>query len=308
MTEENLGTQETVETQAPEEVNPLLGSSQETVVENKEEVKSETPNVVSWPEDWRQRLTKDEKELARLQRLTDPSKVWEAYRNLETKMSSGKMKPVLSDNPTPEELSAYRKANNIPEKAEDYYKTLPEGLVIGEEDKPALNLFAERLHGKNVSPDVFNTVMETAFELIELNQQEAVAAQMQIKQESRQKLYETWGPAEYKMHINAISNVLASMPESLRNRFEGAQLADGTLMFNDAEAMQWWAQHVRETNPSLGVVPAGTGDPMQSIEQELAANRQMMRNPSEWFNKANADRRARHTQLLETLDKMKRRA
>lgn len=294
---------------APQDVNPLLDAAEvkdATVVENKEVVK-DTP-APTFPEQWRQLITKDEKELARLQRFTSPDKLWESYRNLETKVSSGKFKPELSEKPTPEELSAYRKATGVPEKAEDYYKTLPEGLIIGEEDKPALNLFAERLHEKNTPPEIFNTVMQTAFELIELNQQEAVAAQMEVKEQARQTLYEKWGPAEYKLNINAISNKLAGMPEALRARMEGATLADGTMMFNDAEYMQWLAQDIRETNPSLGVVPAGTGDAMQSIEQELAANRQMMRNPSEWFAKSNQERRSRHTQLLETLGKMQRKA
>jgi hypothetical protein len=294
---ENLGTPVVVETPAPV-----------AAVETPVEVKVEAPVTQTWPQDWRGLISKDEKELSRLQRFTEPAKIYEAYRNLETRMSSGKFKPDLPDNPTPEQLNEYRKAVGVPEKPEGYFEKLGDGLVIGEEDKGALGLFAEALHGKNVTPDVFNTVIETAFKLIEHNQEEAVAAALETKAASRQTLYEAWGPAEYKINTNAVANILAGMPQSLRARMEGAQLADGTLMFNDVEAMKWWAQHAREMNPALGVMPAGTGDVVGGIEKELADNRNMMRTPSLWFAKENEARRSRHTQLLETLDSYKRRA
>lgn len=298
------------------DVNPLLEGGNPAPEDNNAGQPEGTPApdntpapiTPTWPDNWRQLITKDDKELQRLSRFTEPTKIYEAYRNLETKMSSGKFKPELSANPTAEELASYRKAVGVPEAPAGYMDNLPEGMVIGEEDQTAVNLFAERLHGMNVTPDVFNTVMETAFELIEHNQQEAVAAQIEVKEQSRQKLYEDWGPAEYKININAISNMLTSMPQELRSRFEGAQLADGNLMLNDAEAMKWFAQLARDMNPALGVMPAGTGDAIGSLEKQLADDRNMMRNPSEWFSKANAERRARHTQLLETYGKMQKRA
>jgi len=314
----------TLENPAPagEEVNPLLGNpAPEANAAEPAAVEQNTPAAPQAPDfaqSWRHLAAGftykdgkweggDAKELERLGRFTEFPQVWKSFRNLETKMSSGKFKPDLSDNPTPEELATYRKAVGVPEKPEGYFEKLPDGMVIGDADKPALSLFAERLHEKNVTPDVFNTVMETAFELIEHNQQEAVAAALEVKEASRQALYETWGPAEYKLNTNAIANILAGMPQSLRARFEGAQLADGNLMFNDVEAMKWWAQLARDINPALGLMPAGTGDVVSAVQKELDENRQMMRNPSVWFSKENAARRARHTELLEKEAQFKRR-
>lgn len=307
--EENPGTQPTVETQAPTtEINPLIQNTPTPAVSPVAPDALTQQPTTAWRDDWRQAIAgQDQKELARLQRFTDVPQIYKSFRDLENKQATQKFTPTITKDSTPEEVTAYRKAIGVPDKAEGYFEKLPDGMVIGDEDKGAMNLFANRLHELNTPPEVFNKVMETAFELIEMNQQEAVQAQMEIKAASRQKLYETWGPAEYKINVNAVANVLSSMPETLRNRFEGAQLADGTLMFNDVEAMQWWAQHVRENNPALGVMPAGTGDVVASIQKELDDNRNMMRTPSVWFAKDNAGRRDRHTQLLETMQKYERR-
>lgn len=265
------------------------------------------PPAPNWPENWRQLVAgEDKKELERLGRFPTFPDVYKSFRNLETKLSSGQYKQALAADASPEDVANWRKANGIPEKPDGYFEHIPEGMVLGEEDKNALELFAAKLHEKNATPEIFNTVMETALQLIEINQQEQVDAQVALKEQNRHKLYQHWGPAEYKVNINAIANVLQGMPESLRQRFEGATLADGTLMFNDFEAMSWWAQYVRENNPALAIMPNGGGDVMQTIEQQLNENRMMMRKPSEWQAKENAERRSNHTKLLEQYEAMKR--
>lgn len=303
MSEENL-------TPAGGDVNPMLqtpvdNSAPETPVDTP--VTPTTPVAPDWRTDWREAIAGgDAKELERLKRFTAVPEVYKSLRSLETKMSSGKFKQELGANPTADELTAYRKANNIPDTPQGYFEKLPQGLDFGEADRAGLEVLANKLHAKNASPEIFNTVMEAALELISTNQEESINAQVAYKEESRHKLYQEWGPAEYKVNINAIANVMQGMPPELRERFEGATLADGSLMFNDAEALKWWAQYIRENNPALAVMPAGNGDAIQNIEDKLNANRQMMRNPSEWQSKANAARRAEHTKLLETFEAMKR--
>jgi hypothetical protein len=142
--------------------------------------------------------------------------------------------------------------------------------------------------------------------LIEANQEEAVNAQVALKEQSRHALYQTWGPADYKANINAIGNWLQGMPDNLRQRFEGAQLSDGNMLLNDAEFLMWAAQDIRQNNPGLTIMPGGNGDAIQNLEQQLADNRKMMANPSEWHSKANAERRANHTKLIEQYENIKR--
>lgn len=291
--------------------NPLIESANPAPTTNEptNTPTSNTPQVpaAAWPTDWREKLSTDPKEQERLKRFTDLPQVWNSFRQLETKLSSGQYKQELSANPTPEELTAYRQANKLPTDVEGYFKAVPEDIALGDADKQALNLIAEKFLEKNVSPEVFNSVIESALELVHRNNEEMIDAQIALKEQSRHTLYQTWGPAEYKVNINAISNMLQGMPEGLRERFEGAQLADGTLMFNDAEALMWFAQYIRDTNPSLTVMPGGAGDVMANLQTKLDENRNMMRNPSEWWAPANKERREGHAKLIEQYENMKRR-
>lgn len=303
MTEENLGTVETVV-----EDNPLLDTStpaptNDTTVTPEPVV---TPPVGNWPENWRELVTADPKEQERLKRLTDPTQIWKSFRNIETKLSSGGYKQALQADATPEQVMAYRKANGIPETPEGYFQSLPEDVVLGEDDKATLGMFAEALHERNASPEIFQTVMQTAQKLIEANQQEAVDAQIALKEQSRHQLYQTWGPADYKVNINAIGNWLQGMPEELRARFEGAQLSDGNMLLNDSQFLMWAAQYIRENNPGLTIMPGGGGDAIANLEGQLAENRKMMQTPSEWFSKANSERRANHAKLIDQYEGIKR--
>lgn len=312
MSEENL---------AQVESNPLLENgnpapntetkTETPIIENKTEIKPVTPEVPAqlWPDNWRDLMAgQDAKFKERLARFTDPGKVGESYRNLETKLSSGQYKPVLSDKATPEEVAAYRKASGIPEKAEGYLSALPEGYVIGEEDKPMYLGFAEKLHARNADPAIFQDVVDMSLALIEQNMNDTITAQTEYKEATRHQLYQEWGAGEYKMNVNAVANWLQGAPEDLREVLEGAQLADGNLMFNDARFLKFIAQHLRDTNPAMAIMPAGGGDAIDALQAKLADNRNLMRTPSEWFKKENAARREEHTRLLEMEQKITRRA
>ena len=85
----------------------------------------------SAPEDWRQQLAgDDEKRLNVLNRVKDFGSLADNYFNAQDKIRSGEISTGLPDDPTPEQLSAYREANNIPATAEDYNLKLDEGLTI----------------------------------------------------------------------------------------------------------------------------------------------------------------------------------
>lgn len=304
MSEENL-------TQT--EINPLIEDGNSAPIETNTEtpiteVKTEIPQP-SWPENWRDLIAgNDAKFKERLTRFTDPGKLAESYRNLEVKLSSGQYKPVINEKSTPEEIAAYRKSAGIPDTPEGYLEKLPEGYVIGEEDKPLYTKFAEKLHAKNVDPSVFQDIVDMSLEMVEQNQNDIITAQTEYKEATRHQLYQDWGPGEYKININAVANWLQGAPEDLREALEGAQLADGNLMFNDARFLKFIAQHLREVNPAMAIMPAGGGDAIQALEAKLAENRNMMRNPSQWFSKENAARREEHAKLIEMEQKYKRRA
>jgi hypothetical protein len=287
--------------------NPLLDADNSAPTNDTVVTPPATPQTGNWPTNWRELVATDPAEQERLKRFTDFPQIWKSFRNMETKLSSGGYKQALPENATPEQMTAYRKANGIPDTPQGYFDSLPDDVVLGEDDKTTLGMFAEALHEQNADPKIFQTVMQTAQKLIEANQEEVVNAQIALKEQSRHQLYNTWGPAEYKTNINAVANWLQGMPESLRARFEGAQLADGNMMLNDAEFLMWAAQDIRQNNPGLAIMPGGGGDAIANLETQLAENRKMMATPNEWFAKTNSERRANHAKLIEQYEGIKRR-
>src|SRR5580765_7475618 len=74
-----------------------------------------------WPADWRKNIAgDDEKELAQASRYASPADIWKKARALEQRLSSGELRPVLTKDAKPEEITAYRKAHGIPEAPDKY--------------------------------------------------------------------------------------------------------------------------------------------------------------------------------------------
>src|SRR5688572_23894721 len=92
-----------------------------------------------WPADWRQKLAgEDKKTLERLGRMASPADLLKSYRALEQKISAGELKKGLPENATPEQVAEWRREQGLPEKPEGYLEnlSLPDGVVLGEADKP----------------------------------------------------------------------------------------------------------------------------------------------------------------------------
>jgi hypothetical protein len=307
------GTEDTTQTtQSPAEGATTTAAATTTdtttaaTTDTKTTTTTEKPVTPTWRDDWRQALAKgDQKELERLQRLASPEAVYDAYRSLEKKMSGLKVPPSLPDNPTPEQVAEYRKQVGVPEKPEGYLEKLPEGLVIGEEDKPAMTMLAEALHAKNVSPDVLATVVDTYYKIIEHNQEEMVAAQQQLKQQASDALRAEWG-ADYRPTINSIKAMLDGVDEDTKSLIEGMQLADGSLAFNHPGFMRWMGGLATQINPAALVMPGQSGgDKMATIKQQIEANMaEMSKNINAWQSKANEARRAEHMKLLDAAMKL----
>ncbi|HET7409683.1 MAG TPA: hypothetical protein VFJ13_05740, partial [Paracoccaceae bacterium] len=183
-----------------------------------------------WPEDWRQRLAGDDKKaLKRLERLGSPKDVMTAYRALERKVSSGELKTGLKEDATPEEVASWRRENGIPEKPEDYDTTLPDGLVIGEDDKPLVGEFLTAMHAKNAHPETVKAALAAYYRIAETQQAAQIEADRGFRREAEDALRAEWGP-EYRPNVNAMGNFLDGAPAGLKERLLGARLADGKLL------------------------------------------------------------------------------
>lgn len=285
-----------VDVSAPETDNPATETmavetaaveTADSPVDAPAEEKAVAPD---WPEDWRDKLAKgDEKARKRLDRFQSPADVLRSWQELEKRMSSGEVKAKLPDNATDEQLAAWRKDNGIPEKPDGYLDALPKGLVIGDEDKPLLEGYLARVHGKNVSPEVVAETLDWYY----AQQEETIAAQaaadLEQEQATADVLRAEWG-SEYRANINSIKAFLSSAPaddsgKPLFDLLMGGRLADGTPVGSSPAALRWMARLASEANPAGFVSPGVGASQADSVAAEIAKIEGIMRSDRNAYNK-----------------------
>lgn len=230
------------------------------------------PVAGDWPEDWRAKAAGgDDKLMKRLERYNSPKAVVDALVAAQAKISQGVKQPLKAD-ATPEEVAAWRAENGIPEKPDGYEVSLPDGFVIGEADKPVVDSFLERMHGKNVPPDVVNEALGWYYQE-QAQQMEAQAeADLDFRGKGQEELREEYG-SEYKRNIRIALEVV---PEDIKDEFLGGRLADGTMIGDNPAVIRWLSGMARQINPLATVVPGTGTNAMQAMESELAGLRAKM--------------------------------
>ena len=85
-----------------------------------EERPDPTPTA-KWPDDWREQLAAgDEGLLKQLKRYASPANYAKAGFEAQQRLRAGQAKEPLPENPTPEQITAWRKDNGIPEAPDGY--------------------------------------------------------------------------------------------------------------------------------------------------------------------------------------------
>jgi hypothetical protein len=286
------------------------------------EVKVDEPKGY-WPDDWRQKLAENiaagdkkvyDKELKRLQRISDPSGVYGMYRELEGKFDGGGLVKVPGKDAKPEETEAFRKAMGIPEKPEGFLEgvQLSDGAVIGADDKPRVNAFLEAVHTASTPQEFVNKALDWYFK-----GQEQAAAELDTQDDafrntSERTLKEEFGPS-FKRVAGAIPVLFqaapggsdASNPNSLYARLVGGRTADGRIIGDDPDMMRWLMSMASELHPIETVVEGGAGG-IRSAETRLDELRKLrVTDPRKyWADETQAE----ELKLLDAIQKQKARA
>lgn len=265
-----------------------------------------------WPEDWRDKLAKgDDKVRKRLDRFQSPADVLKSWQSLEQKLSSGDVKSRLPDNATDEQIADYRKEHGIPDKAEGYLENLPNGLVIGDDDKELVGSYVERVHGKNADPAVVAETLDWYYGV----QEEQIAKQAQADADAKQKfddeLRSEWGN-EYRQNINSINSFLDTAPAdddgtALKDLLLGSRLSDGTPIGNHPTMLRWLARVAADANPAGFVSPGAGLSQIDSVNDEIASIEKSMRTNRAAYNK-DEKMQARYLELLSAREKIGARA
>ena len=259
-------------------------------------------------EDWRQQLAgDDEKVLTKLGRFNEPAGLLTAYQALEQEMNREAPRGELPEKYTDEELATYREANGIPEKAEDYFKDLPDGLVIGDEDKALFASMGEAMHDLNVKPEVTNGLTAWYYDMVEKEQAAVAEVDENQRKSTEEALQVKWG-SEYPAIKATMDTYFEVAPVEVTDFFMGARAEDGTPLMTKPEVLQFFADRAREENPWTTPVP-NEGD-ATSMAEEKAKLRAMSahKNSPYWKGPEAAKNQARMLQIIEHEKRMEARA
>lgn len=224
-----------------------------------------------WGADWREKVAgQDAKVLERLKRYASPGAAVEALISAQDRIRAGELAKPLPKDATPEQVAEWRQQNGIPEKPELYLEKLPDGLVIGEDDKPLFAEFADVLHKHNVKPEVAHSVIGWYNEMLAKSDKERIDADGELKTQTEATLREKWG-SDYKINVNIVNGFLSQAPQEIQDMLAEARLPDGTPIKGTAVFGEWLAALAREINPLVAIVPSGSADPLKSLNEEIAA-------------------------------------
>lgn len=263
------------------------------------------PQAGAWPDDWREQYAgEDEKLLKRLQRYASPKAALDALVAAQDKIRSGALKAALPDNPSEEHLKQWREENGIPEKPSEYDTALPDGLVIGEQDKPLVDGFLEAAHKAHMQPAQVKQALSWYFAEQERMINEVAQRDNEARQAAEDELRQEWG-GEFRQNINLVSGLLDGAPAGVKENLMNARLANGALLGNDPQVLRYLTGLARELNPMGTVVPGAGVNSVSAIESEIASLEKRMREDrANYFKDEKAQ--ARYRELITARDRFKR--
>jgi hypothetical protein len=256
----------------------------------------------NWPDDWRDRLAgEDAKFRKRLDRFADPGALAKSYTQLETKLSSGQMKPAApGKDATAEDVAAWRKDAGIPETPEGYLEHLDKGLVIGEDDKAAIGEFLKDMHAANADPAAVKQAVGWYYKNFESIQAEQAQKDDAVRQESEEALRAEWG-ADYRRNVNIINAHLGTAPEGVKDAFLNARDANGVPLASNPKLLSWMLGQALAENPAATVVPGGSGVAGASIDGRIAEIEKVVGTKAYWKDPKMQDE---YRQLLEARERL----
>lgn len=253
----------------------------------------------------------DADSLKRLGRFADEGAFYKSYKALEAKLSSGEYKRALPDGASAEEIATWRKENGLPDKAEGYITglKLPQGVVLGEADKPLAQDFAAHAMTKNWSQQQYNDALEWYYGNVDKQATVIADADASYHDESVEQLREVWQGSAYKQNVTAVNNLIAGWPEGLGAAVLGARDEKGRKLGDNPGLIQQLASLALELNPAYSLVPAGTGDQGKAMQTRIAEIEAMMKpsHPQHQEYQRNEAIRTEYRNLLDAQSKMKER-
>ena len=247
-----------------------------------------------------------------LERYADEQAFGRAHFELLRRMSAGELRQsnAYPEFGSTEEKANWNKANGVPDADSGYTEKLaiPNGVVLGEQDKDGMAVFAKQAHGKHWSQKQFDEAVSMWYGVQDnlINKRDQMDDM--YHQEAEDVLRQDWAPHEFRQNINMMHNYLNEFPEDFRRDILGGRTASGRLIGDDPRFLHLFLEMAHLKNPQASVLPPGmTIEGYNSRRKELEA---MVNDAnSAYYTGANAQAlRAEYLRYLEADEKRAARA
>lgn len=301
---ETQETPETEEVQTPEKEEP------KTAIESIDDTPVAAPT--DWPEDWALKMAGgDEKKAKHLTRMGSPQSVYKALSDTQAKLT--KLEQGADPDPFPEdgeedEIKEWRERHKLPETPDGYIPDydLGDGLVIGDEDKPAVDKFLEAMHARNENPETVKAAIKTYYDIQDMNIQNRHAQDEEDMAATKSTLRDEFGP-EMNNQLSAAFGLIESWGEDIAGKIMNARLPDGKALGNDPDIIKALAASSLEINPAITTVPGSGGDQLASLQERKAEINKMMKEDRESYFGNDAIQKE-YQQILEAEERFEKRA
>lgn len=220
-----------------------------------------------WPEDWKTKMAGGDENLTKLiNRYGSPAQVGAALMEARQTISKNPKSVTLGDNPTPEQLSEFRKANGVPETLDGY--KMPENILLDEADKPGVKAFLAKMHDAHAPQAFVEKAIAAHFEQVTAQKELQAADDLAFHQVSNTAIRQEWG-ANYTGNLNAIKGLLGQHPKEVSDNLLGARLANGKRLSDDPGTLRALLTIAKDVNPAATLIPGGQ-ESSNGIQQRKA--------------------------------------
>ena len=147
----------------------------------------------AWPDDWRAQLAEGDQRLEkRLGRFASPRNVVDSLLSAEQRLRGGRSNGP-PDGDDAEALAEWRQANGVPETYDAYAIELPDGMVLGEADRPVVDGFLEAAHAANLTSAQVNQALGWYYRQHDAMLAEQTSADQAAHAETMNALRDAWG-------------------------------------------------------------------------------------------------------------------